>query len=222
MSDDYIDIQEMQTHSATFLAAAANYSGPSPMPAYLIASHKPVLDQIVALIQRKVASKSDYHSSHTSRRSVADEVSQQLRLLHGELKTAEAKGQVTNFLAYFPSGRLSDIGGSIADRKASLERCLTALDSSPGFSGQKEWKESLSALAEKFSTAVDETSRKDLSKWSDDKEFTELRRTWKRNWLACKRGMEATLLLEGKESELPAYFPDLLVSTRTSTKPAKE
>jgi hypothetical protein len=64
---------------------------------------------------------------------------------------------------------------------------------------------------------VSTTSGGNSSKRIDVKAFDQVRRQWKRHYVACKRGMEAVLLLAGRELELKGLFLDLQQTTAASS-----
>lgn len=213
MSDRYIDIEEMVRYGEYFRDAASHYVSLDPFVSTLIRSQQTLLEELAGLLPQKQGSTSGFIMSHQEQRTLSEEVRVQLSCLYTDLKSAQKKGIAFDFTTFFPSKTEGDIGRSIADRKAAVNRCITGLKLYPQVPDATGWLETLTALQNRFTSTISTTTSKDSSKVMDNQSFQKLRRRWKRSYLACKRGMAAVLILAERESELASVFYDLQQSS---------
>jgi hypothetical protein len=217
MSDRYADIQEMSRYGNHFVSAAANYLSLDPFVGTLANGQQALLDQVAGLSTMKQGSTSTFVMSRKDQRALSEQARSLLDSLFSDLEAAQKKGIAFDFSTFFPTRTRRSIGKSIADRQAAVTRCINGLALYPQIPDAAGWKTNLEDLQKQFSGVVSSTSGSDSSKRSDVKAFEQLRRQWKRHYLACKRGMEAVLLLAGRELELKGLFLDLQQSKAGSS-----
>jgi hypothetical protein len=221
MADRYHDIQEMARYSKHFIAAADPYTALDPYVVTLITKHQAVIDGLEALLARKQTSVSGWKMSLKDQRALSEEARVALDALFADLESSERKGIAFDFAAFFPNQVRKDIGDSIADRQASVDRCVNALKLYPGVQDGTAHASKLGDIQTRFNAAVKKASSGSSGKSVDEKSFQQVRRRWKRSYLSCKRGMESVLIEAERESELSGLFLDLQKGSPSSDEAAK-
>ena len=209
MADYYQDIEEMSRYARHSISALEGITTLDPLVGRLRDDQSALLVELEAALSQRQSSASTRAQRVKDQREASEATQSTLSALFTTLESAEANGSVFDFKAFFPTRRRKDIGLSIADRLASVRRCLTALQLYPSVPGAKEWTEKLTELEARFSQSIDTASSSSQKSTEDIRVFQSLRQQWRRRYLACKRGVEAVLLLSNRENELKSFFLDL-------------
>jgi len=212
MANAYTDIAEMSRYSQHLIASAASYEALDPFVTRLLQEQRGVSDQLSLILNARQGSTSTHKLSLQDQRTLSAEVASVLDEVYVSLQLAEKKGVSFDFTAFFPTRTRADIGRSIADRRAALTRCLNGMTLYPTLPDAADWTRRLQSLDEQFGSTTSTASGAGQKKLQDSKQFQSLRQQWRRSYLIAKRGMEAVLLLAGRENEYKGLFLDLQVS----------
>ena len=220
MSDTYYDLEENRRYAEHFITVAADFTSLDPVVDRLISRQRELLADLELCRTTFEDVRADTRSSQAQFRDLRDEARTQLGRLFTYLQSQE--GEVDfEFTRFYPTGRKSDIGKSVADLRGNLERVLDGLNQYPLIPGAEDWKRKMQALYDQYVPKSGEVSGRQSSARLKSGSASQATSAWRRHYRGCRLVMEGLLIQAGREGELPLLFLHLQMGASRTTSSAE-
>lgn len=220
MSDTYYDLEENRRYAEHFITVAADFTSLDPVVDRLISRQRELLADLELCRTTFEDVRADTRSSQAQFRDLRDEARTQLGRLFTYLQSQE--GEVDfEFTRFYPTGRKSDIGKSVADLRGNLERVLDGLNQYPLIPGGEDWKRKMQAIYDQYVPKSGEVSGRQSSSRLKSGSASQATSAWRRHYRGCRLVMEGLLIQAGREGELPLLFLHLQMGANRSTSSAE-